>query len=252
MTGSQRGVHVTRRAVLSGSTVIPAFLALEACKRTRPAAPSPTPAHAADNVAAFLEHWGVRALELADSDKPNEEQFVNELVGAFAALEGATLPAPSHTSFDSDGLRIGPVAGDKTFQVLELELEPGAVVQPHNHVGYCFASLGLQGGALAQHFELASDAPEPASDLETPFLVREVSSVYLTAGRATTLTRARANIHAFRAGPSGAKIIDFGVFLGDPGEGPKRFSVLDIDPAPSDPDGRIYGARWLGNIYAKA
>lgn len=249
MTGPQRGLRVTRRAVLRSSAVAPALFALHGCQRTQVSAPTASPA--ADGTAVFLERWATRALELASDDAPNEDRFVHELVGALATIERSTLPTRARTSYDSDGLRIGPVAGDETFQVLELELDPGAVVQPHNHVGYCFATLGMSGGALVQHFELASDAPTPGADLETPFLVREVSSIYLTAGRSTTLTRARANIHAFAAGPTGAKIIDFGVFLGEPGPGPKNFSVLDIDPLPSDPRTRVYGARWLGNIYAR-
>ena len=148
-------------------------------------------------------------------------------------------------------MRIGPVAGNGTLQVIEIELEPGAEIRAHNHVGFCFASLARRGSVQARHFEVYGDAPEPGADLEVHFLIREVSSTYLTPGRTTTLTRGRDNIHHFRAGPEGATLLDFGVHFEDPGPGPERFSTLAIDEVPTSPERRLYRARWEGNIYAK-
>ncbi len=163
--------------------------------------------------------------------------------------------APSGRARDvyaADGLRSGPIFGDAIFQVIEFELEPHAVIRPHNHVGYAFISLGVRGEVTARHYELEGDAPEPGADLEAEFTVREVAGVVLRPGVMTTLTRARANIHGFQAGAEGATFIDIGVHYPDPGPGPRAFSVLDIDATPTDARRRLHRARWLGNIYAKA
>ena len=62
----------------------------------------------------------------------------------------------------------------------------------------------------------------------------------------STLTRGRGNIHGFRAGPQGARFVDFGVHFRDPGPGPTAFSQLDIEPEPVDRARRVHMARWLG------
>ena len=256
---SKTGVRVTRRKVLEGTAALPAILSLNACgERARPEAAAQEPP---SDVAAFLEQWADRALDLASSPQPNEDAFLHELCAGLARREPSAMPGRLRTSFDEMGMKIGPVAGNNTFQVLEIEVAPHAVIPAHNHVGYCFVSMAVRGSALAQHFEIDGTAPEPGSDLETRFRVREVSSVHLTSGRVTTLTRARGNIHGFRAGPDGVTLIDFGVHFGDPGPGPRSFSVIEVDERLANPDNpkpgkersdRIYPARWLGNIYAKS
>ena len=71
------------------------------------------------------------------------------------------------------------------------------------------------------------------------------------AGRTSSLTRTRANIHWFQAGEDGARFLDFGVKFPDPGGGYRSFSALELDSEPVDRERRIHTARWLGNIYAK-
>jgi len=200
---------------------------------------------------AFVAQWGARADALTDAANPDEDAFLHALLAGLHTLNRDALPARVRTVFDRDGLRTGPVAGSGALQVLEIELDPGAIIRPHNHVGYCFASVGMAGSALAQHFEVEGAAPPPGANLEAPFFVREVASTWLTPGRTTTLTRGRANIHMFRAGPEGATLLDVGVKFDRPGPGPRAFSVLHIDDAPTDVGRRVYRAKWLGNIYAK-
>ena len=67
----------------------------------------------------------------------------------------------------------------------------------------------------------------------------------LRAGRSTSLTPERDNIHTFEAGPQGALGFDINTFL--PGEG--DWSVLEIDESSGRPlDGyeRVFEARWIG------
>jgi len=97
-----------------------------------------------------------------------------------------------------------------------------------------------------RHYEPEPGSPQP-DVLDTPFDLREVQSTLLTRGRSSSLSRTRANIHAFRAGPEGARFVDFGVNYKDPDGGYTVFSKLDIDEAPTDPRRGIHTARWIGN-----
>lgn len=206
---------------------------------------------AADEVDAFLERWARQTETHAGQDKPNEDEFLHRLCADLARLDPAGFPERKQVSFQADGVASGPVAVQMPFLVLQFDLDPGAVIPAHNHVGWSFLSMGVRGEAQVQHYELAGTAPEPGEERDTDFHVREVSSCLLTPGRTSSLTRTRANIHAFRAGENGARFIDFGVQFPDPGEGYRSFSALAVDDEPADRERRVYAARWLGNIYAK-
>ena len=111
--------------------------------------------------------------------------------------------------------------------------------------------MGLRGEATVRHYEPVGPPPDPGEALNVEFPLREVSSTVLTRARTSSLTRTRANIHAFRAGEKGATFIDFGLQYPDPGDGYRAFSALEIDEEPRDVRRRVHTARWIGNPYAK-
>ncbi|MCA9691071.1 MAG: hypothetical protein KC636_15810 [Myxococcales bacterium] len=234
---------VTRRALLSGSLAA-STLALGCGPRAGEATPP-------GDVEALLREWSARAGVLAAARDPAEDAFVLELCAALTQIAPDALPPRTREGYAADGLTSGPVFGDAVFQVIEFQLAPGAIIRAHNHVGYAFVSLGVRGRVMVRHYEVEGEAPAPGADLERSFHVREVASAMLTPGRTSTLTRGRANIHWFQAGPEGATFYDFGVHFPEPGPGPTSFSVLEIAEAPTDARLRIHEARWLGNIYAR-
>ena len=93
-----------------------------------------------------------------------------------------------------------------------------------------------------RHFD-AVGAP-PLDSRET-FRIRETENRVLRAGRSTSLTPERDNIHTFEAGPEGALGFDINTFL--PGEG--DWSMLELDESSGRPlQGyeRVFEARWIG------
>ena len=237
-----QGVHVTRRATLHGTWALPALWMLSRLS-------SRTDGRAADEIEALLQRWTDSSAELVASEDPNEDAHLMRLCADLADVDPGAFPPRQRVTYDKDGMTSGPVHVGMPFIVIQFDLDPGAVIPAHNHVGWGFVSMGVRGESTVRHFEVAGEAPEPGADLETRFPVREVTSALLLPGRTSSLTRARANIHQFRAGEQGATFLDFGVRMGDPGKGPRSGSSLEVDPEPLDPRKRLYEARWLGDIY---
>lgn len=238
----------TRRQLLGSALALP--FALEGRWRPAGAQEAPPREPPADALEAFYARWMARARALIAEPTPDEERFVYELAADVASRAPSFFPSRAETVYSGEGLRTGPIGRDDVFQLVELELDPGAVVAPHNHPVYCFVTLCLAGEARVRHFEPEPGAPSPAA-VEQDFVVREVQDVLLRPGRVSTLTRSRANVHALVAGPEGARLMDFGVRFPPPPGGPPAFSVLEVDPDPIDAARETHPARWIGNPYAK-
>ena len=249
----------SRRRVLGGALALPAALALELRQGAAGGASGPPgsqegeqrPADApAGSLEPFLERWIGRARALVAQEDPNEDAFLHELCGDLLRCDPAVFPRRRFTVYSGEGMETGPVGRDDVLQLVEIVLEPGAVVPAHNHVSYAFVTFCLEGEARVRHFEPEPGSPGPA-ELEQDFQVREVQDVLLRPGRCSTLSRTRANVHAIVAGPEGARLLDLGIRFPVGGPGPRVFSVLEVDPEPADAARGAYTARWLGNVYAK-
>lgn len=243
----------SRRHLLGSVAAVPAVLALRPRSgQKRAGSEQEAPARAAepsDALEAFYGRWIPRARALVAEERPNEDAFLLELCAELVRHEPAFFPRRRQTVFSGAGMRTGPVGRDDVFQLIEVELEPGAAVLAHNHVGYAFVTLCLEGEARVRHFE-----PEPGSpsalEFRKDFQVREVENALLRPGRFSTLTRTRANVHALTAGREGARLLDFGIKFPTRGDGPVAFSALEVDPEPSDAARGAYSARWIGNVHS--
>lgn len=258
------GLVPSRRRVLRAALALPAALGLsrlagaqygqkkepEAPRSEAPGSEASPGAAPADDLQAFFARWTPRARELAREENPREDSFVHELSADLVWRESSFFPKRRMTMYSGEGMTTGPVGRDDVFQLIEILLEPGTVLPPHNHVAYAFVTLCLEGEARVRHFEPEPGAPD-ALQLEQDFEVREVQNVLLRPGRVSTLTRTRANVHTITAGPEGARLLDFGLKFPSRGDGPVAFSALEVDPEPTDVARGSYKARWIGNIYAK-
>lgn len=136
------------------------------------------------------------------------------------------------------GVEIGPLARTEPpddvlhgVALVSYRLAPGALLEPHNHPNYSVATLCVEGEARVTHYE--PDAAAPSFSSREPFTVRRTAERLLRPRQATTLSPSRDNIHTFRAGPHGARLVDlFSVHGQDAG-----FSYLDIDHRPASPGG---------------
>jgi hypothetical protein len=243
------GVRLTRRSALRSALALPAWMALATLVAPGRAAVRPAEDDVGrdDEVAAFLETWQKRVTADVEAGATDDDALLHDLLTDVARLDLATFPPRTKDAFSNGEFTSGPIHGSPTFLVLEFELEPGAPITAHNHVGWSFVSVGVEGEATVRHYEPVGESPDPGSEHDVPFDLREVQRVVLTRGRSSSLTRTRANIHQFRAGPEGARFIDFGVNYATPNGGYTSFSKLAIDEAPTDIARGIHTARWIGN-----
>jgi hypothetical protein len=230
-------LRVTRRLALHGGWALPATWMLA---RVGERAQVDT-----QEIDDFLRRWLDETVRLVEEEEPNEDAHLHGLCADLARLDPGAFPERERVAYQKDGMTSGPVFAEMPFIVIQFDLEPGAVIGAHNHVGWSFVSCGVKGDAAVRHFETMGECPEPGQDPDVEFEVREVSSARLTHGVTSSLTRARANIHWFEAGEEGATFLDFGVKLPDPGDGPKEFAKLDFDPEPVDARRRIHRAHWI-------
>jgi hypothetical protein len=261
--GAPADVLVTRRAALHGALALPALMTIAACTApTGGAAPAAGSAagsaagkHVAtgpapgrdDEIAAFLIEWQRRTTAAVEAGSTDDDGHLHALLADLARLDPAAFPKRTKDAFTDGQFTSGPILASPTFLVLEFELVPGAPIQAHNHVGFSFVSVGVEGEATVRHYEPDGRAPDPGSELDVPFALREVQRTVLTRGRSSSLTRTRANIHEFVAGPEGARFLDFGVHYTSPNGGYESFSKLAIDAEPTDAARGIHTARWIGN-----
>ena len=124
------------------------------------------------------------------------------------------------------------------FIVVEWWMEPNAVLPPHNHPNYSVCTLGIEGEARIRHFEVVGAAPDFAST--NAFRVRETHDDLISAGRISSLSPTRDNIHTFQAGKKGARGID----ITTPHGSDVGSSFLHIEDGPNDQENRIYKAVW--------
>jgi len=240
------GAGTSRRLVLRGALALPAMVAIGRFAGARAA----RGARDGDEVREFFGTWVERAKLLVADDEPNEDAFLYALCADLAERDPQAFPGRGFTVFDQDGMKTGPVGNDDTFQIVELELDPGTRVPAHNHVAYDFATLCVSGEARVRHFEPEQGSAAP-TEVGAELVVREVANQLLVPGRTSTLTRTRANVHALTCGDEPVRLLDFGVKFKDPGKGPRAFSVLELGEEPLDPERRTFPAKWLGNIYAR-
>ena len=197
----------------------------------------------------FGELWNALVADAVTQGALPDARYLAELGGLVQALRLQELPRMKEAGYQRDGLATKGVWGDGEVGIIELKLDPGAVIPAHNHVAYSFVTLCLEGDCEYRHFQPVG-GPPPASDgISEWFRVEEVKSGVLAPGRITTLSRTWDNIHWFQAGKSGATLIDFMTHYPDPGAGYTAFSALEVDDVFAQGERRQRQARWVGNPF---
>ena len=230
---------IARRRVLQ----LPATLAAVAgFGRLARSAPLP------DVFDALTERWTALHAELDPDASGSEDAYLYELAAALTRVPVSAFPSRDRTVYDAGGLTTGPAWIGGSIFLVEVVLAPDAVLAPHNHPGFCVLTLGVEGACEVRHYEPHGDAPPAQADTPS-FQLRERLRKWITPGRSSALTRTRDNIHAFRAGPDGATLLDFTTQLGDTSVGFERFSALELEGASFDAAGSVVPARWVGDPY---
>jgi hypothetical protein len=181
------------------------------------------------------------AADLLEKNALTPDEYLLRLASLGAALDPGDVPEGKlgrFSDFDPP-IELGPIHREVPIFIIQWRFAPGAVLKPHNHTPAHVLSLCIQGECRVRHFD-AIEAP-PLDSRET-FRIRETENRVLRAGRSTSLTPARDNIHTFEAGPEGALGFDINTSL--PGEG--DWSMLELDDQPLKGYERVFEARWIG------
>ena len=181
------------------------------------------------------------AADLLEKKALTPDEYLLKLAGLGAALDPRDVPKGKlgrFSTFDPP-IELGPIHRALPIMIIQWRFAPGAVLPPHNHTPGHVLSVCVEGECRVRHFD-ALGAP-PLDSGET-FRVRETENRVLRAGRSTSLTPERDNIHTFEAGPEGASGFDLNTFL--PGEG--DWSMLELDDRPLKGYERVFEAKWIG------
>jgi len=224
------GVSLERRTLMT----LPALLGLIRPTGAEPAEPL--------GFEAFVKLCQGLVDEHLKGERALPEALLLALAEGGARLEADSVPRPTLGAFGGYEPKVGfaPVHRAPPLVVIQWQLDPNAVLPPHNHTPAYVVSLCLEGECVVRHFEIAGEAPAPGTPGD--FALRETRAQLLRPGHATSLTPERDNIHTFHAGPRGALGIDLNVFL--PGEG--DWSMIASEEGSSDGFETLRTARWIG------
>jgi PCO_ADO len=174
------------------------------------------------------------AERLTEELSPDEEAYLVELSRLMEGWE-----AIPKAFFDLGR----PVATHESLRrfplwILQFRLAPGAAIPYHDHRDYIGALTVTDGAVRVRSFEILGSDPRPPQG--RTFQICETGNAVLTRGAQSTLSRTRDNIHDLRAGPAGARLIDFFTLFR---EDAKSF-YLNVAEQPTDSARRTFDASW--------
>lgn len=226
------GVIIERRQLLRVSLGALAALAANFSQRgsAQPGSNAQTPLSWDDLIETVMP----LADRLVDGVSPEEEPYLINLRG----LIGRRREVPK-AFFDlaqpvgtQESLRRAPLL------VLQFRLAPGAAIPYHDHRDYIGVLTVTEGAVRIRSFEIEGSDPRPPRGYA--FQIRETDDTTLVKGAQSTLSRTRDNIHDLRAGPAGARFIDFFTLFHQGAQS----VYLNVDEQPRDSARRIFDASW--------
>lgn len=120
--------------------------------------------------------------------------------------------------------------------IMHLKLEPGASIPYHDHREYNGVLRVVEGEVAVRKFEIVGQAMRPPRDVT--FQIRETQQARLAAGATSSVSHSRDNIHDIRAGPRGARLLDFFTLLS------RNWESIYLAVDEPDPATGLCNARW--------
>jgi predicted metal-dependent enzyme (double-stranded beta helix superfamily) len=187
---------------------------------------------------AFLAEARERGKALlAQGDAPVDE-YLYLLASLASRLENVPPTDVQPVPWLKPPVLFGMASRGAPFVVIEWKFAPDAVLPPHNHPNASVCTIGLEGEAIVESYEITGNAPP--YDSKKSFLVRRTHRQVIGPKRVSTVAPNRDNIHTFRAGGKGARGIDITSLHGKS----EPFSYLKIEQS-SDLHADIFNARWF-------
>jgi len=231
------GIHERRQFIRGSLSVAAALLALKAIttRNVFAQASKPTDKLAWDE---FLKQAIPMAQQLIGSSEFSFDEYLYRIGSLATRLK--EIPDSKLGPYTDVDRRVwfGPSFRGTPFYIIQWRMEPGAFLPPHNHPNGMVCTLSCAGEVLLRNFQIIGEAPDYTSG--KAFRVRETRRETMEAGRISTLSPTRDNIHCFQVGRVAARGIDINTVHSKPGP----FSFLDMNEKPVDSDNRIYEVRW--------
>jgi hypothetical protein len=183
----------------------------------------------------FVDQARPLAKPLVRAARPNEDAYLHQLASLLSRLR--PLPEAAYRNW-SRGMAFDPLYRFLPLVVVWMKLEPNAKIPLHDHRDYNGILFGAEGEARVRNFDFVD--PARALGSSKPFQVRETASCVLTAGRCSTLSRRRDNLHEIVAGKEGARLMDVFTFFSRDG----RSYDLDLSDKPLDGKPDVYEVSW--------
>ena len=172
---------------------------------------------------------------LVASKAPNEDAYLYEVASILLRLE--TIPSPKFRGRGKTGFAGG--YRKSPLSVMQIRMEPGAKLPWHDHRNYNGVLFGVDGAIRVKNFEVEGKTARPPKGED--FTIRETSDLTLSAGRVSSLSRTRDNVHDLWAGEKGGRVLDVFTFFKGKGGGS---TYMTVDEEPVDAKQRRYRARW--------
>ncbi len=231
------GVSVERRSFLGVASA-----AIGAAALGRPTiGPFARTKEARLNLAEFVKEFVPMARDLLrDGSRTGEDRYLHAL--ASFAVRLADVPVPEmRQNGKGDGphtfIGANEIGDDAPFVVLHWRMEPGSKVGLHPHTYGNVVTLGLEGEAVIENYEMVGDAD---FDRVAPFPVRKVHEQILLPGDVNLVPLAHGYVHGFVAGPSGARGLDITTRIRER----RPNASLEVATKPVDSARGLYEGVW--------
>jgi hypothetical protein len=174
---------------------------------------------------------------LEDPSLAGQDRYLLTIASHAVRLEAVPEPTFRESGQGTGpGVLIGSNGAPGPFVVLHWKMQPGTEIRRHAHTYGNVVTLGLEGEALVENFEVLG---EPDYDTTEAFQVRRTVTQWLTPGATNLVNLQRNYIHGFKAGSLGARGLDITTRLLEKRQTP----YLDLgDPVVNQPG--VFQGSW--------
>ncbi|MBY0566587.1 MAG: hypothetical protein K2P70_04715 [Hyphomonadaceae bacterium] len=155
---------------------------------------------------SYLAATRQEALELIRGNRDDVAGYLHWISSRLAARTDVPSAPLQPVGWADPAILFGTHPPAAPFVLIEFRLAPGAYLPPHNHPNASVSTLLLEGEATIDNYELDPDSDPPG--LRGEARLRHTVTQMLRPGDCNFVQPVRNNLHAFRAGPHGARGID--------------------------------------------
>lgn len=164
---------------------------------------------AQDNLSDWESYLAATRQEALERIRNNRDDIAGYLHWISSRLASRTdVPSARLAAVEwaDPAISFGAHPAAAPFVLIEFRLAPGAYLPPHNHPNASVSTLLLEGEAAIDNYELDPESDPPG--LRGAARLRHTATQMLRPGDCNFIQPARNNLHAFRAGPYGARGVD--------------------------------------------